>query len=174
VAGGGGGNIEEDSMMKTNYYMHELIEKYYRVWINGPTLMEHSLDRDRFYRFVKACIRYSKHWNAKQDIHGSWLRYFLERDLPKRYTNKQFREKIIREIVILFEDILDFNKTLFPDHILEMRDPYSVMGQLRMQAHIDKDSNRRPIYSDNEIEKILADNFGPSWREGYQRKHKRY
>lgn len=151
--------------MRTKYYMHKLIKKYYRVWINGPALMEHNLDRDRFYRFVKACTRYSRHWNAKQKIDVEWLRYFLERDLPKRYKNKQYRDEIIKEILTLFGDILDFNRTLFPDHLLEMRDPYSVMGQLRTQIYIDKEGNKKPVYSDDEIEKILRDNFGPSWRE---------
>lgn len=63
-------------MMGTEYRMPKLIEKYYLAWVNGPTLLEHALDKDRFLRFVKACIRYSR-----QALHEGWLRYFLERDL---------------------------------------------------------------------------------------------
>ena len=128
--------LMEDFMMKTNYYMHELIKKYYTRWINGPTLMEHVLDRERFYRFVKACIRYSRHWKAREDIHGSWLRYFLERDLSRRYS-EQYLDEIIHEIVVLFEHILEFNKTSFPDYVLEMRNPYLVSMELRSYRRID-------------------------------------
>jgi hypothetical protein len=153
-------------MMETEYYMHELIAKYYRVCINGPTLLDHYLDRERFFRFVKACIRYSKHWNAKQDMHGSWLRYFLERDLSARY-NEQHQDKIIHEIIVLFENILEFNKTTFPDHLIEMKDPIQVKWELQRYRRADKNGKQEPYYSDEEIEKILKDNFGPSWRENY-------
>jgi hypothetical protein len=146
--------------------MSKLIEKYYRRWINGAALLEHILDRERFYSFVKACIRYSR-----QDIHAGWLRYLLERDLPKRYNNKQYCDEIIQEIVILFEHLLDFNKTYFPDHVLEMRNPYSVLLRLSMYRYTDKDGKKKPYYSDEEIEKILRDNFGPSWEEDYRRKY---
>ena len=137
-------------MTKKNYYMPELIEKYYKGWINGPTLLEDRLDRDRLYRFVKACIRYSR-----RHIDTGWLRHFLKRDLAKRYS-EQYRDEIIMEILILFEHIINFNKTSFPDHIFEMRNPYAVYGDLRGHG-----------CSENETEKILRDNFGSSWRKDW-------
>ena len=155
-----------DNLMVAKYRMPKLIEKYYLVWINGPTLLEHPLCRDRFLRFVKACIRYSR-----QELHEGWLRYFLERDLPKRYTNAQYREELITELVILFQHILDFNKVSFPDPVLEMRNPYSVKMVLGRYYYTDKDGNRRRVYSENKIEKILTDNFGLSWEEDYRRKY---
>lgn len=152
-------------MVAPKFRMSKLIEKYYLVWINGPTLLEHPLDRDRFFRFVKACIRYSR-----QELHEGWLRYFLERDLQKRYTNAQYREELITEAVILFQHILDFNKVTFPDPVLEMRNPYAVKLQLQRYYYTDKDGKRRPTYSEDEIEKILKDNFGASWEENYRKK----
>lgn len=154
--------------METKYYMHELIEKYYRAWVNGPTLLDHYLDRDRFFRFIKACIRYSRHWNAKQRIYGGWLEYFLERDLPKRYNDKQRCEEIIQEIIILFENILAFSKARFPDHVLEMRDPYLVSLELGSFRYTDKDGKEKRAYSHEEIEEILIKNFGPTWRKDWR------
>ena len=100
----------EDTVVAVKYRMPKLIGKYYLVWINGPTLLEHPLDRDRFHRFVKACIRYSR-----RELDEGWLRYFLERDLQKRYSNAQYREELITEAVVLFRLILDFNRASFPD-----------------------------------------------------------
>jgi len=145
--------------------MPKLIEKYYLAWVNGPTLLEHPSDRDKFFRFVKACMRYSR-----QKVHETWLRYFLERDLPKRYADEQYREGLILKVIILFQDILDFNKVSFPDPLLEMRSPYAVMGALKRFYRVDRNGNERPAYSKDEIEKILTDNFGSSWREDYGRK----
>jgi len=134
--------------------MPKLIEKYYLAWVNGPALLEHPLDKDRFFRFVKACISYSR-----QTLHEGWLRYFLERDLQKRYANEEYRERIIIEAVILFKAILDFNKVSL-DPILEMRNPYAVKTALERYNYTDKNGNKRPLYSRDEIEKILRDNFG--------------
>ena len=128
-------------MIGTKYRMPKLIEKYYLAWVNGPTLLEHPLDKDRFFRFVKACITYSR-----QALHEGWLRYFLERDLQRRYPNEKYREQIIIETVILFKDILDFNKVSF-DPILEMRNPYAVKTALECYYYTDKNGNRRPLHS---------------------------
>ncbi len=153
-------------MIATKYQMPKLIEKYYLVWVNGPTLLEHPLDKDRFFRFVKACIKYSR-----RALREGWLRYFLERDLQRRYANDKYREQLIVETVILFQNILDFNKVSFPDHILEMRNPCTVKMALECYYYTDKNGNKRPLHSRDEIEKILRDNFGAFWEEDYRRKY---
>jgi len=139
-----------DIIMKTSYKMPEMIQKYYRAWINGRTLLEDYADRERFYKFIKACRRY-----ARQNIDVEWLHYFLERDMRKGY-NERYRDESINKILVLFSHILEFNKTIFPDYIIEMKNPYLVYGSLRSYG-----------YSDDKTEKILRDNFGASWREKY-------
>ena len=151
--------------MDSEYRMPKLIEKYYRMWANGPTLLEHPSDRDRFYGFVKACIRYSR-----RRLHGAWLRYFLERDFQKRGPDTEQIDQLISEVVILFEHILDFNKAEFPDHVLEMRNPYTVKLGLGSYLHDDGKGGVRPRYSEKEIERILRDNFGASWEKDYRRR----
>ena len=155
----------EGATAVTGYRMPKLVEKYYSVWINGPALLGHPLDNGRFYKFVKACLRYSR-----KRVHEEWLRYFLERDLKERYTNEQYRDELISELMILFQHILDFNRVSFPDHVLEMRNPYLVKMELERYHYIDENGSEKSLHSDSQIERILADNFGASWREDYRRK----
>jgi len=138
------------------------VRKYYSAWLRGAALFEHPLDRDRFYRFVKACTTYSR-----QELHGEWLRYFLEIDLQKRYPDERSREQVVIEAVVLFEHILNFNKVSFPDPVLEMGNPYSV--SLALQSYTYADGRR--LHSEEDIERILRENFGESWREDYRRRH---
>ena len=85
-----------------------LIGGYYQAWINGPTLFDHPCDVGRFYKFVKACLRYSR-----GKVHGSWLKYFLERDLPNIYKDPEYVEKYISKAVSLFDTLMDFGRTPF-------------------------------------------------------------
>lgn len=147
--------------MMAKYRMSNLVRKYYSARLSGGTLFEHPLDRDRFFRFVKACITYSR-----QELHGEWLRYFLERGLQERYPDERSREQVVIEAVILFEHILNFNKVSFPSPVLEMRNPYLVSRALGS-----KSTGGRRLYSEEDIERILRENFGESWREDYRRRH---
>jgi len=143
--------------------MSSLIEKYYLRWVKGPDLFSHPNDCNRFYQFVKACLRYSR---RKSDLCGPWLQYFLDRDLRERIVNLQAREEVILEATILFEHLIDFSKVSFPDHVLEMRNPYKVKAQLEGLFY----SDDRPVYPQEKIERILAEKFGESWREDYLKK----
>ena len=146
-------------MLKSKYKMSKLIEKYYKTWVNGPALLGDINDNERFYRFIKACIHYSK-----RNINEVWLRHFLERDVKGEPGNK-YSDKKIQEITILFQRILDFHATTFPDHVLEMTNPYLVSLQLHRLRGIDK-----PYLPEEEIEKRITDNFGANWRDDYKKK----
>lgn len=91
--------------------MPALIKEYYQQWLNSPTLFAHPLDKERFYKFVKSYIRFSK-----KKLGGCWLRYFLERDLPLRYKDKNFIDENIRHAVYLFDDLVDFDKVPFTQY----------------------------------------------------------
>ena len=47
--------------MIENYMKDEKVKYYYKWWINAPTLLEHSQDRELFYKFVKSCVEYVEH-----------------------------------------------------------------------------------------------------------------
>ena len=129
--------------------MSRLVEKYYRSWINGPTLFDHPNDRDRFYRFVKATMRY-----ARSQPNGQWLRHFLEKDLSSKY-DKRYVESEIQMAVSLFDNLIDYHRVEFPDPLIEMRDPYLVEDALRrLKKHDGTD-----IYSDKHIQNLLQRNF---------------
>lgn len=82
--------------------MSPRVKEFYLDWVHGPKLFGHPYDEQRFYRFVKACIRYSR-----VRLSGEWLRPFLEKDLAGR------NEYTVREAIHRFDILLDFNRTSF-------------------------------------------------------------
>ena len=133
--------------------MPPLIKKYYKSWINGPTLFDHPNDRERFYRFSKACLRY-----GRIQRNGHWLRHFLKKDLSEKYDLED-REFLIQEAVSLFDHLMDFYRVNFPDFGLEKRNPYMVGEDLRRIQKVDGTLR----YSEKEIHNILNKDFGVGW-----------
>ena len=142
--------------------MPPLIEKYYKRWINSPTLFGSS-DVVCFYRFVKACIRYGR---IRRD--GQWLRSYLEKDLPKKYENREYVEENIRKAVSLFDHFMwYYYYTTFPQPLLEMRQPFVVRTEL--QSILKADGSEK--YSEEEIDGILGNNFGPNWEARWRARY---
>ena len=135
------------------YKMSPLIKKYYESWLNGPALFDHPNDEERFYRFTKACLRY-----GRKHLNGQWLRYFLRKDLLEKYDD-EYAEYQIQNAISLFDHLMDFSRVSFPDHVLEMRNPYLSAEGLRSILRRD----RKPRYSEEEIHNILNNNFGAGW-----------
>lgn len=133
--------------------MPPLIYKYYESWINSTTLLDDHSDRERFYRFAKACVRY-----GRTIRNGQWLRHFLERDLAKKFV-KEYTEYEIQRAVSLFDHLIDYHRVNFPDAILEMRNPYSVKAELQRI----KKADGSHFYSEDKIKDILNKNFG-EWK----------
>ena len=98
--------------------MSPLIGKYYQATLTGPTYLNHHSDETKFYQFVKACIRYGRNsW-----LNGAWLRNHLERDLPNLFADHEDIEKNIRKAISLFDSLIDFHNTKFPNRSLEQED----------------------------------------------------
>jgi len=79
-------------------------------------------------------------------------------------------EKAVREAAIRFLEIADIvfsyeEASPFPDPLVEMRDPYQVSLYLSLLRVYDEQGGERYMYTLDEIEKILEENFGPGWRE---------
>ncbi len=96
--------------MVDNYMKDQSIKEYYDKWINGPTLLEHILDRERFYRFVKACVKYAGCQNIRKKIGTQILRASLYDDLHEGCSQEAY-EDITSEIVELFESLLEYEET---------------------------------------------------------------
>ena len=139
--------------------MSPLVTKYYNEWLSAYTLLGHPNDEEKFYRFVKACTTYCR----RSKLSGHWLRHFLSRDLPTKYADPEYIEQQIQLAVSKFDTILDYDRVKFPDHVLEMRNPFSVMFAMQTLRKGDGSS----LYSQKEINKALVDNFGPNWRQNY-------
>ena len=132
-----------------------IISKYYWNWLNGPKLFGDLSDEQRFYRFVKSCIRY-----CRSRVDGYWLRGYLEKDLSDKYHDEEYREQIIQKAVSLFDHIVDYENTQFSDHLVEMTNPALVKMQLRSFETFDG----KRYYSDEQIDKIITKNFGDKVR----------
>ncbi len=96
----------------------ENVHRTYAKWINGVTLFEHILDRERFYRFVKWCVIYVKHIRfvkreeAWKSIDTGILTAHLHDDLAKlRENNPSAYDETIHEILTKFETLLEYEKT---------------------------------------------------------------
>lgn len=145
--------IDGDNMKKLGNpkkKMSKIVSKYYLDWLNGTKLFGDLSDEQRFYRFAKSCIRY-----CRSRVNGHWLRGHLEEDLSHKYPDEEYREEVIQKAVSLFDHIMEYENTQFPDHLVEMNNPTLVKMQLR--GYETFDGNRS--YSDKKIEEILSNNF---------------
>ena len=99
--------------MAENYMGDKNVRNYYDKWISGPTLLDHPMDRERFYKFVKACVGYAGHGNLRRKLSTSILSSHLFDDLHSKYSEKDYDE-IKHKIIALFEELLDYEDTAFP------------------------------------------------------------
>jgi len=97
------------------YKMTVRVKRYYRKWIDSSHPLFCSNDVAKFYRFAKACARHGgvRHWN------GHRLRYFLERDLPQKYSDPEYVEQQIRQAVSIFDHLMGYERTGWYDHDIE-------------------------------------------------------
>jgi len=97
--------------MADNYMQDSTVYNYYRHWIACfPNLLGHSLDRESFYRFVKACIQYTEGKNIIRELDTSILRDHLYDDLRDKCSADGY-EDITSEIIILFERLIQYENT---------------------------------------------------------------
>jgi hypothetical protein len=51
-----------------------------------------------------------------------------------------------------------------------MRNPHEVLLHLGSLKSADKKGDLHPLYTEKQIEEILAKNFGPDWRKQWRRR----
>jgi len=101
--------------MSKNYMEDQNVRAYYDVWIHGPTLFEHSFDREQFYKFVKACINYVGRGKVFEKLDRDILRLKLYDDFKKlREENYEAYENIKHKIIVEFETLLEYEDAAFP------------------------------------------------------------
>ncbi|MBN2308251.1 MAG: hypothetical protein JXR94_04730 [Candidatus Hydrogenedentes bacterium] len=135
--------------MSERLRMTPLMHKYYTHWLNTETLLGNPRDADRFYQFVKACIRYGRKRRS-----GSWLRSFLETDLKGRFCD-DYLEQLISDAVSIFDHIAEYEDVVFPDPMVHLTNPPSVSAAMSL---IKKPDGTR-FYTDQEIEAFIQQHF---------------
>ena len=104
---------------RKNVFDDEWVCTTYDRWINGPTpFAKHYLNRERFYSFVIACVKFVKYKHpfvtkgeAWKSINMDTLREHLETDLAKlRDENYDLYEERLHEILIKFETLIEYEK----------------------------------------------------------------
>jgi len=110
---------EGEALIKhKNVFNDEFVCREYDRWINGPTLFGHIMDRDMFYNFVIACIKYVKYQQpfvkkeeAWKSINMDTLKERLENDLAELKKNHYaaYEEKL-HEILVKFETLIEYEQ----------------------------------------------------------------
>lgn len=134
--------------------MTPLMKKYYNRWINTPTLLGNPHDEDKYFQFIKACIKYGRMRRS-----GSWLRGFLEKDI-NRFCG-EYKQNLISRAVSIFDCIVEYENIEFPVPLVEQRDPASV--SIAMSQLIRGDGTR--FYTDQEIEAFIQQCFKRASKE---------
>ena len=110
--------------MKNKNFMNDgYVYQEYDQWINSPTPFEnHFLDRERFYSFVIACVKYVKYQNpfvtkqeAWKSINMDILKEYLCADLSRRENAGEIAgwEDRVYETLIRFETLLEYEKVRY-------------------------------------------------------------
>ena len=140
--------------------MTKRMEFYYKAWLNSETLIKTEIDLELCYKFLRSIIQLGR---KPRSI--DWLKKYLNNDISEiRFRNKA---KLIKNILTIYEHILGYHHTTFPDYLIEVTNP--LMTQIELENVIDKNGNR--LYSSEEINKILINNFGPNWEDDFYTKH---
>ena len=108
----------EAVIKRKNVFDDKWVCTTYDRWINGPTLFGHIMDRDMFYSFVIACVKYVKYKHpfvkkeeAWKSINMDTLKERLENDLAElRSHNYAAYEERLHEILVKFETLIEYEK----------------------------------------------------------------
>jgi len=92
-------------MTNSNYMKNDKVKAYYEKWELNPTLL--GIQREYFYKFVKACLEVDKRASIE------YLKLALYNSFHDKYDEKDYDEFMF-EVVVLFEDLRDFNNTTLP------------------------------------------------------------
>ena len=98
-------------MAVKNYMDDETVRKYYQTWALSPTT--HPMDMEKFYKFVKACVRFAGHEDLGRKLDISYLRLHLYDSFHDKY-NEEYYDEFTHKIVVLFEHLRDYENTTLP------------------------------------------------------------
>jgi len=116
-------------MTRRKWDLPPIVRRYFDAWISLDTWDSfHALDMERFYRFVKAVVRYSRH----QRPSSTRIRAFI----IERWKGQREEAELNKEadhVAELYQTLLEYERTTgFPDPLIERKD--IVRYHLRLKA----------------------------------------
>lgn len=96
--------------MSENYMKDKNVKQYYDFWVKGPTLFEHSLDRERFYKFVKSVVNWAGGKEVQKKVDHQYLKLHLYDDFHDKYS-EEYYDNLQRDIMVKVESLLEYEDT---------------------------------------------------------------
>ena len=128
-----------------------LVNKYFLAWINSSTWNTgHDADRRRFYKFVKAVVKYSQ----KRPSSGTVRRLILAHGKGK--LEESVLDSEAAEYASLYDSILGFADIQFPDPLVERKNASS--HYFGLCAAFGPEAEDR-------IDKIMKREWGSDWKK---------
>jgi hypothetical protein len=137
-----------------------LVNCYLEAWIGNATWHTfHHTDKTRFYRFVKAAIRYSR-----TSITGDDLKELLIQRFSGKF-NKTYLINRVEYFASLFDDLYDFAKAefIFPDELVEKKNISRYYHELTIRVNFDE----------SVIELKMSHEWGIDWKNQLAQMEKR-
>jgi len=128
-----------------------VVARYFDAWICWDTWdSHHPFDNQRFYRFVKAVVRYSR---RRPPLSGH-IRSLVVKKWSGRRTPAALR-KAADDFARLYETLLEYEKTRgFPDALIERTDV--------VRYHLKLTLGKGP--NDAHVNRTMTDVWGNDWR----------
>ena len=138
-----------------------VVSRYFDVWIINDTWDSgHRLDRERFYRFVKAVVRYSRKIPSPGDIQELIEQQWQKTRSPKALQAAADEFSSLYQTLIEYERINDF-----PNAMIERKNIRSFYHRLIREYEIIQKGKRIPEKpSKHHIDDVMTRVWGKSWR----------
>jgi len=106
-----------------------IVGRYFDAWINCDTWYTgHRNDEERFYKFVKAVLRYCKRRPSDTQV-----RQHIELKGRELISDDNDLQEKAHYYTTLYASILEFHDTLFPDVLTELRSSRACYNLLENQ-----------------------------------------
>jgi hypothetical protein len=94
-----------------NFMKDPNVRRYYESWVHREVpLGTNLLDREYFYRFVKACVKYAGRGKLRRKLNTDLLKLSLYDDWHERYPEDVYDEMKF-QAAVLFEELLEYEDT---------------------------------------------------------------
>jgi hypothetical protein len=119
------------AMKKPTMKLSRVVARYFDAWICQDSWDSfHPLDTARFYRFVKAVVRYSRRVASEAEVHALIVERWSEQ------VESQELDERAKEFAELYATLLAYEKTKgFPDPLIERTDIAQFYVALRGDKH---------------------------------------